>query len=278
MGLVEMFQKSVIFTAILVAIVTGLTISADERGFNPAGIASRKSDFTREIDQTSRPGVPKQGLSIRRTRVLFLTKQNCERCEQELDRLRKSGGDFEKLQSVGWKIGETPDSHIQIINSDLTPEIIDLLKPGEYPAVACVADGEIVRSFKSGCTTPLDAWTFGWLLKGVSERPQAAISEAARVETTGHYRLRGNHWTIEGDPNPSKESVVYHLRGANHANSVAPYGTIESWSYEELRSLHDDIHEREGGAVAGYYSGPVGPPQANRSLDAFSGSRKATGR
>ena len=182
------------------------------------------------------------------------------------------------MQAAGWKISDAADSHIQIVDSDLTPQVIELLKAREYPAVACVVDGEIVRSFKDGCTTPLDAWTFGWLLKGVSERPAAAISEAARVETTGNYRLRGNHWTVEGDPNPSKESVLRHLRGANHANSAAPYGAIENWSTEELRSLHDDIHEREGGGVAAVYAGPTYAPAANRSLDAFSGNRKVTGR
>lgn len=273
-----MFGKLAVVTAVTCAAVGGLAIFADEPSAIRVNLTTNKVDVSSGKTPSSAGAPQKDGTPIRRTRVILLTKQDCERCEQELTRLQKPGGEFDKLRSVGWKIGESPDSHIQIIDSDLTPEIIDLLKPGEYPAVACVSDGEIVRSFKSGCTTPLDSWTFGWLLKGVSERPQAPVAEVAKVETTGHYRLRGNHWTIEGDPNPSKESVVYHLRGANHANSVAPYGAIESWSYEELRSLHDDIHEREGGGVAGYYSGPSGPPQANRSLDAFSGSRKATGR
>ena len=216
--------------------------------------------------------------STRQTRVLIITAKDCERCDQELIRLRKPGGDFEKLQSVGWKIGEGEDSHIQIIDRESVPELMDLLKAQEYPAVACVSDGEIVRSFKDGCSTPLDSWTFGWLLKGISERPQGSISEAARVETTGNYRLRGNHWTVEGDPNPSKQAVINHLRGPNHVNSVSPYGAIENWSTEELRSLHDDIHEREGGGGVAAYYGPAQPQAANRSLDAFSGNRKVMGR
>lgn len=215
----------------------------------------------------------------RQTRVLFITQEGCDRCEQELSRLRKSGGDFEKLQSTGWKIGEDVSNHIQIVDRESIPDLVERLKIREYPSVACVEDGEIVRSFKDGCTTPLDVWTFGWLLKGVSERPQGSISEATRVEATGNYRLRGNHWTVEGDPNPSKQTVVNHLRGSNHANSVGRYGAIETWSTEELRSLHDDIHEREGGGLASpvFYAKPQ-PQAANRSLDAFNGNRKVMGR
>lgn len=217
-------------------------------------------------------------VGARQTRIIFLTKEGCERCEQELSRLRKPGGDFDKLQSAGWKIGDSASNHIQIVDRESRPDLVDLLKIREFPAVACVEDDEIIRSFKDGCTTPLDVWTFGWLLKGVNERPQGMISEAVRVETTGNYRLRGNHWTVEGDPNPSKQSVLNHLRGPSHVNSVSAYGAIENWSTEELRSLHDDIHEREGGGVSPVYSGKPQPQAANRSLDAFSGSRKVMGR
>lgn len=215
--------------------------------------------------------------SIRSTRVLFLTEKGNPKCDEELARLKKSGGEFEKMRSIGWKIGESSSDHIQIADRSAFPEIIEQLGSKEFPTVACITDGEIVRSFKDGCTTPLDAWTFGWLIKGQSERPAGTISEVARVETTGNYRLRGNHWTLEGDANPSKQSVVNHLRGPNHAHASAAYGTIENWSYEELRSLHDDLHEREGGTV-GNFAQSYQAPAANRSLDAFSGGRKITGK
>ena len=69
-----------------------------------------------------------------------------------------------------------------------------------------------------------------------------------------------------------------HLKGPNHGHASVGYGAIENWSYEELRSLHDDLHEREGGTIGVYAAGPYQPPAANRSLDAFSGSRKAFGK
>jgi hypothetical protein len=262
--------------ALILLVVAGHASIANDQEQNRVELTTNKIVIDSRLPDTKSDI---RNSATRQTRVLFITMKDCDRCEQELNRLRKPGGDFEKLQSVGWKIGEGNHNHIQIVDRDSIPELMDLLKSREYPAVACVVDGEIVRSFKEGCTTPLDSWTFGWLLKGVSERPKGAISEAARVETTGNYhRLRGNHWTIEGDPNPTKEAVINHLRSVNHANSVSPYGAIENWSTEELRSLHDDIHEREGGGVATVFYGQSQPQAANRSLEAFSGSRKVMGR
>lgn len=187
----------------------------------------------------------------RRVRVLFIVREACPRCDEELQRLRKPGGPFEAMKSVGWTIGSTPDSHVQIVNYDALPEFADVLKASDFPAVAGIDGDEVTRYFKTGCTTPLDAWTFGWLLTGKNERPVAAMPEPVLVASTGSYRLRGNHWSVDGDWNPSKPTVLAHLRSPNHAAGTAAYGTIENWSLEELRSLHDDLHEREGGLTSG---------------------------
>jgi hypothetical protein len=124
------------------------------------------------------------------------------------------------------------------------------LKVRDFPTVACVDQGQVVRSFTAGCTTPLDAWTFGFLAKGVDERPPGTVSEAARVETTGHYSLRGNHWSVDEDWSPSRDKVLSHLRGPTHGHQIRAGWDIESWSYEELRSLHDNLHEQEMGGVS----------------------------
>ncbi len=190
----------------------------------------------------------------RHPRVLFIVVRDCDRCREELARLRKPGGDFEAMQVRGWKIGESPDSHLQIVDREAIPDLVRELKVREFPTVACISDGQIIRSFTEGCRTPLDAWTFGFLLKGSNERPRGAVLEAARVKSTGSYPLRGNHWSVEGDWNPAQDKVVAHLRGPNHGHQIAASWAIELWSYEELRSLHDDLHERElasGAAPAG---------------------------
>jgi hypothetical protein len=272
--------RSLSCAALLLALVAGLAISADNQGRDAVEVKRQKNVIEAEPKPrfATRTDLPKAAQSAERSaRVLFITAEGCSRCERELGRLRASGGDFEVMRSRGWKIGDTADNHVQIVDRDSIPELVELLKVREYPTVACVVNGEIVRSFKDGCTTPLDAWTFGWLLKGENERPKSSIPEPARVATTGNYPLRGNHWSVEADPNPAKETVTRHLRGANHGHLLASYGAIENWSYEELRSLHDDLHEREGGGVYATY-GAAQPPAANRSLDAFSGNRKATGR
>lgn len=245
-----------------------------------------KSDKTATtvIDDASGRATENQGLAEtprpapRATRILFITAKDCEQCAQELAKLRKPGGDFESMQSRGWKIGEGPENHLQIVDREAIPDLVVQLNVREYPTVACISNGEIVRSFKDGCSTPLDAWTFGWLIKGESERPQAVIPEAIRVKSTGSYRLRGNHWSVEGDWSPSREKVISHLRGP-HGSQVAATYAIDSWSYEELRSLHDDIHEREGGGVvsSGYYSGYYQQSAQPRGANQFGAGRKMMG-
>ena len=184
-------------------------------------------------------------------RVLIIIRDDCPKCEAELERLRRPGGPFEALQAAGWKIDTTPESHVQIVNRDEVPELAKSLGATDYPAVAGMDADGVTRYFKSGCTTPLDQWTFGWLLTGKNERPTEAVPEPVRVASTGSYRLRGNHWSIEGDFNPSQEKVLTHLHSSAHARSTAGYSNIDAWSMEELRSLHDDIHEREGGLSSG---------------------------
>jgi hypothetical protein len=209
-------------------------------------------------------------------RVLFITAKDCPRCEEELTRLRRPGGDFETMQSQGWKIGTTADSHLQIVDKDAVAEVVKQLGAKDFPTVVGLRGKEILRSFRDGCTTPLDSWTFGWLAKGINERPQAEIPEPIRVASTGSYPLRGNHWSIDGDPSPSHAVLLGHLRGPVHGPQIKPEFKIESWSYEELRSLHDNLHEIEmGGAYARYYDNR--PPASGSFGHLTSGSRKTLG-
>jgi hypothetical protein len=216
---------------------------------------------------------PANGFPGRNPRVLLITDAASAQCQQELARLQKPGGEFASMKSQGWKIGPDAQSHVQLVDRRDVERLLQELDSSEFPIVACLNDGEVVRSFKDGCSTPLDAWTFGWLLKGVNERPRAPIPEAIRVATTGHYPLRGNHWSVDGDNNPTKETLVVHLKSPTHTNYLDATYKIEDWSVEELRSLHDDLHERYGPAspTASAASAPTG-------LGQFSGSRKMLGK
>ena len=206
----------------------------------------------------------------RSPRVVIITTKECPQCDALVARLERKGGAFEAMRARGWVIGAGANSHLQVVDRDDAGEIVELLKTSSYPAVAAVERGEIVRSFQSGCTTPLDAWTFGWLATGVNRRPRLAPAEPIRVDTTGHYPLRGNHWTIDGDSSPTRETVLGHLRGSNHAHQAARYATLDAWSYEELRSLHDNLHELEMGGVSG--------PSRPKRTDTMSAVRKSLGR
>jgi len=250
-------------SALLLSVVTGFTAVAQDQGRNdnqPTVSATASKETTE-----SRRFVP------RNLRVLFITAKGCEKCDLELKRLRQPDGEFESMQARGWKIGETPDNHIQIVDRADVPEFAELLKGRELPKVICIENGEVLRYFKHGCTTPLDAWTFGWLIKGQDERPKPAPPEENEVETTGHYPLRGNHWSVDGDFDPSHAKVVAHLRNEFHGPQLLAEWKIDEWSVEELRSLHDDLHERFGGGVI---SAGFGQPAQHTGVGRFGAGRK----
>jgi hypothetical protein len=187
-------------------------------------------------------------------KVMFIVAKNSPDCDKVLGQLMRPNGDFDKMRAAGWKIGKGPGNQLQIVDKDDVPDLIKQLGKQEFPTVASVdKSGEVVRYFRFGCTTPLDMWTFGFLAKGIDERPAGFVMEAARVESTGHYPLRGNHWSVEGDWNPTKEETLAHLHGPNHQSQLIPEWHIEDWSLEELRSLHDDLHEKYD---TGTYRGP----------------------
>jgi hypothetical protein len=270
-----MLGRMLVIAALLLVSLATCSFAADEVVRISATASDQSKPAARQLNAVQYgnqavAGPPK--LTPEVVRVLFITTQNCPRCQIELDKLNRSGGDFEAMRTRGWKIGSGTDSHIQIIDRDAIPELIQELNVREYPTVACISDGKIIRAFRDGCTTPLDSWTFGWLYKGQNERPAASVPEPARVESTNSYRLRGNHWSVDGDWNPPKATVVSHLRSPIHAFGVASSWRIENWSYEELRSLHDDLHEREMGNSASFSS-----PPASRSSNDFSAGRKIKG-
>ncbi|HEY3966410.1 MAG TPA: hypothetical protein VGM05_17750 [Planctomycetaceae bacterium] len=231
-----------------------------------AGKESAEKNASAEEEDASGPRYP---------RVLYISMKGCPACSRELARLRRPGGDFDGMRAKGWKIGTTSDCHVQIVDRDAIPELIVQFGIQSYPTVICVSKTEIVRSFKSGCTTPLDSWTFGFLLNGQNERPKGSIPEAARVAWTGSYPLRGTHWSIDGDWTPTRDRVVGHLR-STHGGQIAATYAIESWSVEELKSLHDDLHEREIGAVgtAGYSYSAGSYQQPTRTINFSSAGHK----
>src|SRR5262245_26033494 len=58
------------------------------------------------------------------SRVLFITADDCLKCDAELHRLRRPGGDFDKMRSRGWKIGDGPENHVQIVSRDKVSDLV----------------------------------------------------------------------------------------------------------------------------------------------------------
>jgi len=261
-----MFIRLLILSAWLLGFWSGAAVAlAGEDAASAREISANRTVVAAESVSTPTGGSRDSGteserprVSPRKTRVVFITAKDCDECDRVLTRLRRPGGDFETMKSAGWKIGEGPENHIQIIDRADVTDLVEKLEVRDFPTVACITDGEIVRAFQSGCTTPLDSWTLSWLMKGKDERPTPLKPEPITVATTGNYPLRGNHWSLDGIWNPSKEALVSHLRGPVHGPQLAagyPSYQIETWSVEELRSLHDNLHEREmGGAVPASYA------------------------
>lgn len=180
----------------------------------------------------------------RNPRVLVIVADDCPECDARLAELQQAGGAFAALRANGWRIGPAADNHIQVVPARDIARQISEWQLTKFPAIVCIDGDEIVRSFSTGCATPLDAYAFGFLLKGVDERPQPPPAEEVTVETTGHYPLRGNHWSVDGNYEPTQKQVAEHLRGPSHNELFPQEWEIESWSLEELLALHDDLHEQ----------------------------------
>lgn len=250
-----MLRPSLIFVAGLLSLSSLAAAFAD----GPETTSSVSAKASEPADPT-RPPEPSE-----RKRILVVFEPQSERSRTEMAKLNAPGGTLEILKKRGWKVGEDAASHIRLVDrtKPIDPElqpILAQLPVGDGPVVVAIEGTEIARSFKRGCTTPLDPWTFGWLMTGNDDRPVDFIPEPIKVATTGNYRLRGNHWSIEGDWNPTQASVARHLR-TSHSNGIPAGAKIEVWSIEELRSLHDDIHDREEG-FRGRYAAATTPTRS----------------
>jgi hypothetical protein len=104
----------------------------------------------------------------RNLQVLLIMSWKHPGAEAELRRLESVDGAFERLRKVGWRVGLKPDDHLRIVTDDEVRELVTKLDLKSFPSVVALHDGEVIRSFRSGCTTPLDEYTFEWMRSGVS--------------------------------------------------------------------------------------------------------------
>lgn len=68
------------------------------------------------------------------------------------------------------------------------------------------------------------------------------IVEPPKPAARQSYPTRGGHWTVDGYSRPNRQFLISHLLSGQHAGKFSrPW--LDSLSYEELLSLHDDDHE-----------------------------------
>ena len=111
------------------------------------------------------------------------------------------------------------------------------------PLFVFVDENEVVRRFQVECSTPIDAWSFAWLHKGIDERPD----DSQPIEDVDRYPLTGSWWSVEGDWNAPRDKVINHLHDAKLHTGTFEMWWLELLSYEELQSLHTDHHREMQG-------------------------------
>src|SRR4051794_6101196 len=116
-----------IFAALTLITLSRSTLAIDPGSKDSVQVETRKIPFGGDLSRpmSTQPIAPQPtGASVRSTRVLIIIAKDCEDCSKELARLRKSGGEFDVMKSLGWKIGEEPSNHVQIVDRDEVPEMV----------------------------------------------------------------------------------------------------------------------------------------------------------
>lgn len=172
-------------------------------------------------------------------RVIFFTADWCIEC-----RTIKQN-ELPKLEKKGWSIGENSSAQIQVVDIDDNPELWRKhgSQPDGLPQFVCVYDGQVVRSLRAGCATPMDAWGIGWTYFGMDERPTPK-REPVTADSNGVYPVRGSWWSVEGVWNADRGYVINHLlTSSNHTRLQQYADQIRKLSRVEAHSLHSDDHE-----------------------------------
>lgn len=76
-------------------------------------------------------------------------------------------------------------------------------------------------------------------LTSIEPDGQVRVSRAVVSKPKASYPVRGSHWSYPGN---SRGQLIAHLQSGEHAGKFSPTW-LNSLSYAELLSLHDDDHE-----------------------------------
>lgn len=228
---------------------------ADESGYNPFPATGRYDPFGSNGDVSTPPATRndkptethKTANAFGRDRAVIVMAEWCVHCPK-----KEVAKAVAAMLAKGWKIGPEATNAIQLLDVDKhqaeSDRVLNALGQSTtgLPFMVAVEGGKIVRRLETGCTTPIDQWSLGWLATGIDERPDRE-KEPATVRRSGNYPLRGGWWTVNQYParanSPSRSYIIRHLTaGGVHAGKFAA-DWLASLSIPELHSLHSDDHE-----------------------------------
>lgn len=219
-------MKSLILSITMVASLASLSL-ADQWVFDPP---------VEQVAGDSQAWV----IPLAKKQVIFFTSQTSYDC------LKIQMQYFPLLREVGWAVSEDESAQVRIVDVKRNPDLWQRYgseKDG-LPQFVTVYDGEVIRSLRKGCATPMDQWGVGWLYHGVDERPEPK-RERVTADSNGIYPVRGSWWSVEGHWNASKSYVIHHLLTSPNHTRLRPYADqIRRLSRVEAHSLHSDDHER----------------------------------
>lgn len=87
--------------------------------------------------------------------------------------------------------------------------------------------------------TVSDYYTAPVRAKVEEDPPKPAPKIVAKPAPRSGYPVRGSHWTYPGN---NRTQLIHHLQSGQHAGKFSIVW-LNSLSYQELLSLHDDDHE-----------------------------------
>ena len=71
-------------------------------------------------------------------RVLFIVSRDCPECDGKWLDCGGQGPTSKRCALRGWKIGPAAENHLQIVDREAIPQLIEQFKPEHFPTVACL--------------------------------------------------------------------------------------------------------------------------------------------
>jgi len=163
--------------------------------------------------------------------ILVTDPPNCGPCRQ-LDNGTLAILQNEKHKKAGWKIGNTEDCTLQVLSLSNPDDVKEIERLG--------LDFLAIPTFiRYNDDTPN--------LSGNISYEEFLRFHIGGSKTPFYKALTNRKFALNGDFNPSKTTLISHLRSGEHPE-VSSW-PLEILSVEDLRSLHSDCHNNKIGQI-----------------------------